>query len=278
MRMSACRNAGVPAKAGSRHFEDALAATRTNVSGRGFSDIASRSKRTSGADPKDAPAGASRVFVNAVKSDITACAARVLRANRRHLRRPRPDVARVFAGVIVAAVRTCRCAPVALSRTRSHPPALAASCVHHGCPRRRCPAARRADPRPPRRPATTTIYDRRRQNYDRHAAYAVVAFVTTGESPSAGASLRRWAGAPRTAQHTVRVCRQSCTTETRRALFGANTVDGRAAGIVAVGDQPAARASVRRSHQSPSRDASPRVPPDACRGEAAGDVRVVECE
>jgi hypothetical protein len=33
-------------------------------------------------------------------------------------------------------------------------------------------AARHADPR------TTTIYDRRRQNYDRHAAYAVVAFVT----------------------------------------------------------------------------------------------------
>jgi hypothetical protein len=25
-----------------------------------------------------------------------------------------------------------------------------------------------------------TIYDRRRQNYDRHAAYAVVAFVTSG--------------------------------------------------------------------------------------------------
>ena len=35
-------------------------------------------------------------------------------------------------------------------------------------------AARHADPR------TTTIYDRRRQNYDRHAAYAVVAFVTSG--------------------------------------------------------------------------------------------------
>ena len=35
-------------------------------------------------------------------------------------------------------------------------------------------AARHADPR------TTTIYDRRRQNYDRHAAYAVVAFVTNG--------------------------------------------------------------------------------------------------
>ena len=35
-------------------------------------------------------------------------------------------------------------------------------------------AARHADPR------TTTVYDRRRQNYDRHAAYAVVAFVTIG--------------------------------------------------------------------------------------------------
>jgi integrase/recombinase XerD len=35
-------------------------------------------------------------------------------------------------------------------------------------------AARHADPR------TTTIYDRRRHNYDRHAAYAVVAFVTSG--------------------------------------------------------------------------------------------------
>lgn len=29
-------------------------------------------------------------------------------------------------------------------------------------------------------PRTTTIYDRRRQNYDRHAAYAGVAFVTSG--------------------------------------------------------------------------------------------------
>ena len=35
-------------------------------------------------------------------------------------------------------------------------------------------AARHADPR------TTTVCDRRRQNYDRHAAYAVVAFVTSG--------------------------------------------------------------------------------------------------
>jgi integrase/recombinase XerD len=32
-------------------------------------------------------------------------------------------------------------------------------------------AARHADPR------TTTIYDHRRQNFDRHAAYVVVAFV-----------------------------------------------------------------------------------------------------
>ena len=35
-------------------------------------------------------------------------------------------------------------------------------------------AARHADPR------TTTVYDRRRQNFDRHAAYAVVASVTSG--------------------------------------------------------------------------------------------------
>ncbi len=35
-------------------------------------------------------------------------------------------------------------------------------------------AARHADPR------TTTVYDRRRQNFDRHAAYVVVAFVASG--------------------------------------------------------------------------------------------------
>jgi hypothetical protein len=35
-------------------------------------------------------------------------------------------------------------------------------------------AARHVDPR------TTTIYDRRRQNTDRHAAYVVVAFVAGG--------------------------------------------------------------------------------------------------
>jgi len=35
-------------------------------------------------------------------------------------------------------------------------------------------AARRADPR------TTTVYDHRRQSFDHHAAYAVVAFVTNG--------------------------------------------------------------------------------------------------
>jgi integrase/recombinase XerD len=36
------------------------------------------------------------------------------------------------------------------------------------------PPARHADPR------TTTIYDRRRENLDRHAAYEVVAFVAGG--------------------------------------------------------------------------------------------------
>jgi integrase/recombinase XerD len=35
-------------------------------------------------------------------------------------------------------------------------------------------AARHADPR------TTTVYDRRRQDFDRHAAYVVVAFVASG--------------------------------------------------------------------------------------------------
>jgi integrase len=35
-------------------------------------------------------------------------------------------------------------------------------------------AARHADPR------TTTIYDRRRQPFDRHAAHVVVAFVASG--------------------------------------------------------------------------------------------------
>lgn len=35
-------------------------------------------------------------------------------------------------------------------------------------------AARHANPR------TTTIYDRRRENFDRHAIYVVVAFVACG--------------------------------------------------------------------------------------------------
>jgi hypothetical protein len=35
-------------------------------------------------------------------------------------------------------------------------------------------AARHADPR------TTTIYDRRRENFDRYAAYVVVTFVAGG--------------------------------------------------------------------------------------------------
>lgn len=35
-------------------------------------------------------------------------------------------------------------------------------------------AARHADPR------TTTVYDHRRENFDRHAAYVVVAFVAGG--------------------------------------------------------------------------------------------------
>ena len=35
-------------------------------------------------------------------------------------------------------------------------------------------AARHVDPR------TTTVYDHRRQNFDKHAAYVVVAFVAGG--------------------------------------------------------------------------------------------------
>jgi hypothetical protein len=48
-------------------------------------------------------------------------------------------------------------------------------------------AARHADPR------TTTIYDRRRENFDRHAAYVVVAFVAGG-APGARYSRRRGTG------------------------------------------------------------------------------------
>jgi integrase len=44
-------------------------------------------------------------------------------------------------------------------------------------------AARHADPR------TTTIYDRRRQNFDRHAAYVVVAFVAGGRATLGGVRL-----------------------------------------------------------------------------------------
>lgn len=47
--------------------------------------------------------------------------------------------------------------------------------LHAGVPLRDVQiAARHADPR------TTTIYDRRRENFDRHAAYVVVAFVAGG--------------------------------------------------------------------------------------------------
>ena len=62
--------------------------------------------------------------------------------------------------------------------TRSTP--NAPDCVHSaaldaGVPLRDLQiAARHADPR------TTTVYDNRRQNLDRHAAYVVVAFVTGG--------------------------------------------------------------------------------------------------
>jgi hypothetical protein len=41
-------------------------------------------------------------------------------------------------------------------------------------------AARHADPR------TTTIYDRRRENFDRHAAYVVVAFIAGPDRPAPG--------------------------------------------------------------------------------------------
>jgi len=63
-----------------------------------------------------------------------------------------------------ASTRTC-CAP-----RSSWPPSFDA-----GVPLRDVQtAARHADPR------TTTVYDRRRQKFDRHAAYVVVAFVAGG--------------------------------------------------------------------------------------------------
>jgi integrase len=59
---------------------------------------------------------------------------------------------------------------------RVHPHMLRAAFImaalDAGVPLRLQIAARHADPR------TTTVYDRRRQSYDRHAAYAVVAFDT----------------------------------------------------------------------------------------------------
>ncbi len=65
-------------------------------------------------------------------------------------------------------------------RARDCPPPHAAGRLHMaaldaGVPLRDVQiAARHADPR------TTTIYDRRRENFDRHAAYVVVAFVAGG--------------------------------------------------------------------------------------------------
>ena len=65
-------------------------------------------------------------------------------------------------------------------RARARPPAHARAAfimaaLDAGVPLRDVQtAARHSDPR------TTTIYDRRRQNFDRHAAYVVVAFVAGG--------------------------------------------------------------------------------------------------
>jgi integrase/recombinase XerD len=65
-------------------------------------------------------------------------------------------------------------------RHRRSPPAHAASrfimcALEAGVPLREVQiAARHADPR------TTTVYDHRRQSFDRHAAYVVVAFVAGG--------------------------------------------------------------------------------------------------
>jgi len=65
-------------------------------------------------------------------------------------------------------------------RARQHspahaPPAFFMAALDAGLPLRDVQlAARHADRR------TTTIYDRRRQNFDRHAAYVVVAFVAGG--------------------------------------------------------------------------------------------------
>jgi integrase/recombinase XerD len=64
---------------------------------------------------------------------------------------------------------------------RNRPPTHAPRRIHHGTLDAGVPlrevqiAARHADPR------TTTVYDRRRENFDRQAAYVVVAFVAGGQ-------------------------------------------------------------------------------------------------
>ena len=79
------------------------------------------------------------------------------------------------------APRTAGCAPSASGpgSDRSAPP-HAPGGFHHGRAGRRRTASRRATRRRHADPRTTTIYDRRRQNFDRHAAYVVVAFVAGG--------------------------------------------------------------------------------------------------
>jgi hypothetical protein len=82
------------------------------------------------------------------------------------------------ASASTSARRTGGCVPSASELAWARSPPHAPSRVHHGgsldagVPLRDVEiAARHADPH------TTTIYDRRRQNFDRHAAYVVVAFV-----------------------------------------------------------------------------------------------------
>lgn len=71
------------------------------------------------------------------------------------------------------------------SRSWVDPSAHTATGLHHGSAGRRVPlrdvqiAARHTDPR------TTTIYDHRRENFDRHTAYVVVAFVAGGRGADA---------------------------------------------------------------------------------------------
>ena len=76
----------------------------------------------------------------------------------------------------IGARRTAGSAPSELGAVHPHMlrAAFIMAALDAGVPLRDVQLAARADPR------TTTIYDRRRENFDRHAAYVVVAFVAGG--------------------------------------------------------------------------------------------------